>query len=187
MTRGCIVYLPRLVLGRTPTPVIAEGHRAERCLGNSKSTVAQKSVFHMNLLSSYVRTNHRGAFARHRPGIERLGRDAVPTFRLATVTYIYQRAACVMNTNRTGLGCPTQYDLALGSHSMHTSADALREAEPRISEIHRWEPTRRPSPNHTRGLCSDIPPGTSMCCPFLPLSMISGRSFCVRIIFQRLD
>ena len=27
-----IVYLPRFVLGRTPTPVIAEGHGAERCL-----------------------------------------------------------------------------------------------------------------------------------------------------------
>src|SRR6266699_1575697 len=51
-----IVYLSHLVLGRTPTPVIAKGHRAERCLRNSKSAVAQKSVFHMNLLFS-LRSN----------------------------------------------------------------------------------------------------------------------------------
>jgi hypothetical protein len=51
------VYFPCLVLGRTPTSVITEGHRAERCLRNSQSAVAQKSIFHMNLLFSYVRMN----------------------------------------------------------------------------------------------------------------------------------
>jgi len=35
-----------------------------------------------------------------------------------------------------GSAVPHSYDLVLGSHSVHTSVDALREAETRISEIH---------------------------------------------------
>jgi redox-sensitive bicupin YhaK (pirin superfamily) len=35
-----------------------------------------------------------------------------------------------------GSAVPHNYDLVLGSHSVHTSAEALREAETRISEIH---------------------------------------------------
>jgi hypothetical protein len=34
-----------------------------------------------------------------------------------------------------GSAVPHNYDLVLGSHSVHTSAEALREAEARISEI----------------------------------------------------
>src|SRR5580704_10977090 len=47
-----VVYFPCLVLGRTPTPVVAEGHRAERRFRNSKSAVSQKSIFHIRLLCS---------------------------------------------------------------------------------------------------------------------------------------
>jgi redox-sensitive bicupin YhaK (pirin superfamily) len=35
-----------------------------------------------------------------------------------------------------GSAVPHNYDLVLGSHSVHTSVEALREAETRISEIH---------------------------------------------------
>jgi redox-sensitive bicupin YhaK (pirin superfamily) len=35
-----------------------------------------------------------------------------------------------------GSAVPHNYDLVLGSHSVHTNAEALREAETRISEIH---------------------------------------------------
>jgi redox-sensitive bicupin YhaK (pirin superfamily) len=35
-----------------------------------------------------------------------------------------------------GSAFPHNYDLVLGSHSVHTNAEALREAETRISEIH---------------------------------------------------
>lgn len=35
-----------------------------------------------------------------------------------------------------GSAAPHSYDLVLGSHSVHTSAEALHEAETRISEIH---------------------------------------------------
>ena len=34
-----------------------------------------------------------------------------------------------------GSAIPHDYDLVLGSHSVHTSAEALREAEARISAI----------------------------------------------------
>jgi hypothetical protein len=34
-----------------------------------------------------------------------------------------------------GSAVPHDYDLVLGSHSVHTSAEALREAEERISAI----------------------------------------------------
>jgi hypothetical protein len=34
-----------------------------------------------------------------------------------------------------GSAVPHRYDLVLGSHSVHTTAGALREAEARISEI----------------------------------------------------
>ena len=34
-----------------------------------------------------------------------------------------------------GSAVPHDYDLVLGSHSVHTSVEALREAETRISEI----------------------------------------------------
>jgi hypothetical protein len=34
-----------------------------------------------------------------------------------------------------GEAVPHKYDLVLGSHSVHTSAEALREAEARISAI----------------------------------------------------
>ncbi len=36
-----------------------------------------------------------------------------------------------------GSAVPHNYDLVLGSHSVHTSAEALREAEARISAIQR--------------------------------------------------
>ena len=36
-----VVHLSRFVLGRTPTPLLAEGHRAERGLRNSKPAVTQ--------------------------------------------------------------------------------------------------------------------------------------------------
>ena len=36
-----------------------------------------------------------------------------------------------------GSAVPHNYDLVLGSHSVHTSVEALRGAETRISEIHR--------------------------------------------------
>jgi hypothetical protein len=35
-----------------------------------------------------------------------------------------------------GSAVPRKYHLVLGSHSVHTSVEALREAETRISEIH---------------------------------------------------
>ena len=35
-----------------------------------------------------------------------------------------------------GSAVPHNYHLVLGSHSVHTSVEALREAETRISEIH---------------------------------------------------
>ena len=35
-----------------------------------------------------------------------------------------------------GSAVPHNHDLVLGSHSVHTSVEALREAEARISEIH---------------------------------------------------
>jgi hypothetical protein len=34
-----------------------------------------------------------------------------------------------------GSAVPHHYDLVLGSHSVHTTSEALREAEARISEI----------------------------------------------------
>jgi hypothetical protein len=37
--------------------------------------------------------------------------------------------------NDLGSSIPHHYDLVLGSHSVHTSAEALREAEGRISTI----------------------------------------------------
>jgi hypothetical protein len=37
--------------------------------------------------------------------------------------------------NDLGSAIPHHYDLVLGSHSVHTSAEALREAEGRISTI----------------------------------------------------
>src|SRR5262249_21549304 len=45
-----VVHLPRLVLGGPPAPFLAEGHRAERRLRNTKSTVAEQPVFHGSLL-----------------------------------------------------------------------------------------------------------------------------------------
>src|SRR6202011_1127405 len=49
-----VVDPSRLVFGGAPTPIIAESHRAKRCLRNSKSAVAQKAVSHVNLLFCYV-------------------------------------------------------------------------------------------------------------------------------------
>src|SRR5260370_37826976 len=73
-----IVHLPRLVLGGPPTPVFAEGHRADRGLRTPKAAVAQKSIFHMNLLFCYVRMNHRGAPRTSSPGKRTVGSDDTP-------------------------------------------------------------------------------------------------------------
>jgi hypothetical protein len=45
-----VVNPASLVLGRTPAPVVAKRHGAERGFRNSKSAVSQKSVSHRSLL-----------------------------------------------------------------------------------------------------------------------------------------
>jgi hypothetical protein len=45
-----VINLARFVLGRTPAPVVAEGHGAERRFRNSKPAVSQEAVSHRSLL-----------------------------------------------------------------------------------------------------------------------------------------
>ena len=41
-----VVDFARLVLGRAPAPVFAEGHRAEAKVGNTQAAAAEKLVVH---------------------------------------------------------------------------------------------------------------------------------------------